>query len=90
MSEPASVGFILQTGSERERKIEREEKDELNRVIRDCFHPHHKDRSQPGSFTMSASVSTVADGHKTKIPAKMEGPLTKLLKKKKKRCTMLV
>lgn len=33
---------------------------------------------------MSASVSTVADGHKTKIPAKMEEPLTKLLKKKRK------
>ena len=33
---------------------------------------------------MSASVSTVADGHKTKIPAKMEEPLTKLLKKKEK------
>ena len=33
---------------------------------------------------MTASVSTVADGHKTKIPAKMEEPLTKMFKKKKR------
>lgn len=47
MSEPVCFGFILQTQGERE------EKEELSRVIRDSFHPHHKDRLQPGSFAMS-------------------------------------
>lgn len=47
MSEPVCFGFILQT------RGEREEKEELSRVIRDSFHPHHKDRLQPGSFAMS-------------------------------------
>lgn len=53
MSRQALVSFYIY------RQREREEKEELSRVIRDCFHPRHKDRSQPGCFTMTASVSTV-------------------------------
>lgn len=51
MSQQALVSFYTES--------EQEEKEELSRVIRDSFHPHHKDRSQPGSFAMTTSVSTV-------------------------------
>lgn len=42
---------------------EREEKEEPGRVIRDSFHPHHKDRLQAGSFGHpKLHGSTDADG----------------------------
>lgn len=57
MSEPVCLGFILQTQREGEEGEEGEEKEEPGRVIRDSFHPHHKDRLQPGSFAMAIPAS---------------------------------
>lgn len=78
MSKPVCFGFILQT------QKEQEEKEELGRVIRDSFHPHHKDRLQPGSFAMSIPGSAGAGMLMEPSPPhsmdlKQEEVLTKLL-----------